>query len=317
MNNNAYKSKYMKYKARYLELKNMLGGAGAGFNPVHIIKGLKGQDVAHTFKGSGLKIGLLIAGNAGRPGGGLGKVDGTGLEANFTESFRTQEEDVVSHWLLAEQYHHERVNGQGTFDADTVFRQNLGDMAPGGRPWGMKYPSTKVGAPGSTHTLQRRNFTHPFYDSKKGERMDQRDNYNFAYTLTNKPISNYSGKKTTKMVDLVFVYGPNVAYRGKSPNSTGTRTLVHSYQYPRDYDVFRESVKMTLRAGLREMARNGNQIAILAPISGGIYSGKGTSTNARINSEYEQIINELLNEDYTPGVKLGSKFEQVIFPIYP
>ena len=53
---------------------------------------------------------------------------------------------------------------------------------------------------------------------------------------------------------------------------------------------------MALRAGLREMVRNGNQIAILAPISGGIYSGKGTSTNLRINSEYEQIINELLNE---------------------
>ena len=84
-----------------------------------------------------------------------------------------------------------------------------------------------------------------------------------------------------------------------------------------NYPVFRESVKMALRAGLREMARNGNQIAILAPISGGIYSGKETATNARINSEYEQIINELLNEDYTPGVKLGSKFEDVIFPIYP
>jgi hypothetical protein len=315
MNNSIFKSKYIKYKVRYLELKDMLGGVAAHSFKVTIIKGLKGQDVAHQFKGSGKKIGLLIAGNAGRPGGGLGKVDGTGLDSDFTKRFSTQEEDVVSHWLLAEQYYHEIKHGPGTFDADTVFRQNLGDMAPGGRPWGMKYPSTRVGAPGSTHTLQGRDFTHPFYDSKRGLRMDQRDNYNFAYSLTNKPISN-SKKNATKMVDLVFVYGPNVAYRGKSPNSTGTRTLVHNYRDV-NYPVFRESVKMALRAGLIEMARNGNQIAILAPISGGIYSGKGTATNVRINSEYEQIINELLNEDYTPGVKLGSKFEDVIFPIYP
>lgn len=313
MNNKSLKYKYLKYQLKYNQLKG--GAARPTMTTVKIIRGSKSQDIAHRYKGTGKKIGILIAGNAGRPAGSLGKPDGTGLSHDFRRSFSTQEEDVIASWLQAEEHSWNKRNPGVAFDVDKIFRDNLGVNVPRGRPWGMSYPDIPIGKRGSYHTIQGKNFTHKFFD-QKGVRMDQTENYNFAYSLQNKPISN-TNKNSTKMTDLVFVYGPNVSFRGKTSKSTGTRTLVEDYQYPRDYPVFRESVKTALRAGLLEMYRNGNQIAILAPISGGIYSGRGSPTNVQINSEFESIINEILNEDipWLPNVKIGSVFEEVILPL--
>ena len=235
-------------------------------------------------------------------------MDGNGLTHHYKHPYiyKTQEEDVVASWLQAE----EKKFKKSSFTPDIVFRKNLGTDVSGGRPWGMLYPDLHVGSPKSTHTIQGRDFTHPFYDRAKGQRMDQAENYNFAYTLQNKPIFD-SNKTNIKMTDLVFVYGPNVAFIGRSNSSSGTRTLVKDYQFIRDYDVFRECVKTALRAGLNEMYKNKIKIAILAPISGGIYSGRKSDTNRSINKEYSDIVNEILNEH---GAILGRHFERVIFP---
>ena len=282
-----------------------------------LIRGIKSQDIAQDYKGTGKNIAILVAGNAGRPGGVLGKMDGSGLTHHYKPPYKytTQEEDIVASWLQAE----EKKFNNPTFNPNIVFRKNLGSYVSGGRKWGMKYPELHVGTPKSTHTIQKRDFTHPFYDMVNGHRMDQAQNYNFAYTLKNKPIFD-SDKTNIIKTDLVFVYGPNVAYIGTSPNSSGTRTLVKDYQGQdrinpagrgRDYNVFRECVKTALKAGLNEMYNNKIKIAILAPISGGIYSGKGTDTHRHINKEYIDIVNEILNED---DAILGKHFERVIFP---
>ncbi len=64
------------------------------------------------------------------------------------------------------------------------------------------------------------------------------------------------------------------------------------------------------------MADAGTDIAILAAISGGIYSGGPTNlTNKQINKDYRDIINGLLGEDYY-GKKLGNHFERIIFPLF-
>ena len=78
---------------------------GNGTFSVKIIKKKKSQDIAGYYfnRNSKLKIGVLIAGNAGRPGGSLGKVDGSGLNGNYNKKFKTQEEDVISSWLQGEE----------------------------------------------------------------------------------------------------------------------------------------------------------------------------------------------------------------------
>ena len=182
---------------------------------VKIICELKSQDIAHMYKGTGKKIGILIAANAGKPAGGLGKLDGTGIshKHGFNRSFSTQEEDIIASWLQAEEHSWNRINPGVHFDVDELFRDNLGVNVSSGRPWGMLYPNIPLGKRCTYHTIQGKNFTHNFFD-QTGVRMEQTENYNFAYSLKNKPISNTS-KNSTKMTDLVFVYGPNVAYIGK------------------------------------------------------------------------------------------------------
>ena len=56
------------------------------------------------------------------------------------------------------------------------------------------------------------------------------------------------------------------------------------------------------------MIKNKVKIAILAKISGGIYSGRGTETNKQINEDYLNIINEIVEER-----KMRS-FDLIIFP---
>jgi len=265
------------------------------------------QDIALQFQGK--RIGVLVASNAGRPGGSLGSMDGTGLANDYRKSFRTQEESVVASWLRAEEQ-----KGKGLFkkkfDANKVFRKNLGIQVTGGRPWGLIYPDTRLGKPGSTHTIQGIDFTIPFFDEDSGESMmEQALNYGFAYTLREKPIKI---RREIVIVDLVFVYGPNVAFSGKHTGS-GARTKVKHYRYRRDYLVFRESVKTALRAGLLEMIQNRDQIAILALVSGGIYVGKGTPTQKHLLAEYELIINEILSETYKRQ-PIGYYFERIILP---
>ena len=159
----------------------------------------------------------------------------------------------------------------------------------------MVYPNLNYNKKNSKYTIQGFDFTLPFYEN--GRLQPQRTRYyDFAYLLKNKPIINTKKTLIRKNIDLVFVYGPNVAYEGSNIGST-KRTKIRNYKYPRDYCLFRKSVKTALKAGLIEMLLNSVQIAILSRISGGIYSGRGTPTNRKINSEYLTIIQEIVLEN--------------------
>ena len=61
-----------------------------------LIRGRKSQDIAQDYKGTGKKIAILVAGNAGRPGGVLGKMDGNGLTHHYKHPYiyKAQEEDI-------------------------------------------------------------------------------------------------------------------------------------------------------------------------------------------------------------------------------
>ena len=91
-----------------------------------------------------------------------------------------------------------------------------------------------------------------------------------------------------------------------------SRTKIKKYRFTRDYIIFREGVKNSLRAGLISMTNANIDVAILARVSGGIYSGNG-NTNRQINSDYSNIINELLLE-FHPNTnrQLGTHFKYVI-----
>ncbi len=289
------------------------------------INGRTSQEIAlHRSTGDG--VGVLIAGNAGRPAGGVGKVDGTGLEDGgkylFSSKNSTQEEDIVQSWLWTEHF----INGN---DINDVFRKQLGDLVPGGRPYGMVTPGSR-----SPATIQGHDYTVPF---TKGPSSDHTRKYDFAHVVEDVDIAELqhtflrkdkSGKHNeyiiknknlgkVKTVDLVFVFGPNIAYNSKSgPTGTATRTKVKSYD-DSQYLIFRDCVKTTLRSGLLAMIKRDKTTAILASISGGIYS-EG-ATKKFINQDLFTIMEEILSEnhpDSPPGssVIIGSYFTKIIYP---
>jgi len=63
------------------------------------------QELAATYQLTGKRVGVLVAGNAGCPGGAIGKMDGSGLRDSWDHikrtHYRTQEESIIRDWLAA------------------------------------------------------------------------------------------------------------------------------------------------------------------------------------------------------------------------
>jgi hypothetical protein len=105
---------------------------------VEIVYGKKAQEHCLDKYSIENKIGVLIAGNAGRPGGGLGKVNGSGINMNFHKTFNTHEEDVLASWLQGEEILWNYNNWNIPFNANIIFSHNLGNNIPEKnhkRPW--------------------------------------------------------------------------------------------------------------------------------------------------------------------------------------
>jgi hypothetical protein len=170
---------------------------------------------------------------------------------------------------------------------------------------GMIHPNST-----SISTIQKINFTKPFHDKYNNRNINQIYNYDFSYILHDKPLL---VSEKIVFINLIFVYGPNIAFDSKTITGTGTRTKVKDYNYYKDYFIFKNSVKQAFYSGIINMINNNINVAILAPISGGIYSGFKSKTNIQINNDYESIINEVINIIYK-GRSIGSYFNHIILP---
>jgi hypothetical protein len=281
------------------------GGAPAGGNQVIITRQFS-QAAAHEESHNGFITGILIAGNAGLPGGELGKregwsgkiLDGRGTFWSEPRYYTTQEESVVNSWFHATQLLDRNVQ--------KVFRHNIGDKGrgPDGRPWGLRYTDEPLNGNRdiSTATLQGHDYTESFSDREPGDHIIK---YAFCHHVRNQQIAHYRNYKLCSdpirfETSLYFTFGPNVAAVGRDANlGTMARTLVSDYNHddPYHYYIFRECVKQSFKTSLEMMNNDGIEVPILCRVSGGIYSGVGTKTHTKINREYEAIINEIIQEN--------------------
>ena len=246
------------------------------------------QDLAQKYNKEGKKVGIMIAGNAGRPGGALGKLDASGLEGHWskikTKHYSTQEESVLVDWIKASEKNWTR---RRDFNAHIFFKSKLGNP----QTWGMQ--DTSEGSL-SVKTIQGWDYTLPLYnDTKKNFRHHY---YRFVKVLDNELMM--GSDEEVFPASLFFVFGPNVAAGHKSKYSTMLRTKVEGYDETNEkhYMGFRLAVKTALAEGMEAMFNAGCQVGILARVSGGIYSGKGR-TNRRINAEYQSIVEEIIGEN--------------------
>ena len=225
-------------------------------------------------------IGTMVAGDSGRPGGACG--DGTDMRF-LRANHLTQEEDVVSNWLLT--CKHNRGGGGETCTRE--FSETIAER------WGLLIQD-------SIDTSTRQGV-----DYSKALACD----YSDAWTVSQAHLSaksvvpnefDYSMQYPTT---LCFVAGPNVKARDTAIGSM-SRTLNTQIG---DYDVFRAAVKCALAAGLRAMAAEGCTIALVAGVSTGVYAGQ---FKQQINADFSAIVNEILTDTH---LSLGARFEKVVY----
>ena len=228
------------------------------------------------------RLGIMIAGNSGRPGGDIGKADGTVQKVHAEH--RTQEEDLVSSWLVGEA-------GNNTRKQNKLYKDHLWNR------WGMMDMNST-----SPHTRQGVDYT-------KCSKTEYAQMYADAWTinrasLCTKRRSGSFNFTETFGATLVFVAGPNMG-AGKSPHGSTARTLLPEST---TYDIFKEGVTSAVRTGLDAMVMEGVQVAFIAQVSCGLYAGK---YKTQIRRDFENLVNGLLHE-YVGRKQRGNYFKDVI-----
>ena len=279
----------------------------------------------------GARVGTMVAGNSGRPGGACGQADGTVRHLHAGHS--TQEEDVLSNWLLtaAGNAHHEeeggaaRAGGLGPSAGAGHSAGPVGAADPSARAaryaselysrtihrvWGMVDPEGS-----DAYTVQRVNY------KKAGEGHWYADAWvvdDVRLSCKLPANSARGGGGTAACFDtsmqypssLVFVAGPNAGAYGTSAVSTMRRTF--NKRAAEDYQLFRAGVKSAVQAGLLAMAHRGCTVALLAFVSGGLYAGKW---RAGFRDDFVALVNELLTSPYELEPPLAQHFERVVLTL--
>lgn len=242
------------------------------------------QDLGYKYAIQGYKVGIMVASNSGRPAGSCG--NGKSVQKIHSEH-KTQEEDLISCWMHAT--HPYNQTHQDALFARTIAQQ-----------WGLKRPS---GGPNDFETIQRVDYVHT---------TNPHDFARPCFVVHDAPMcaKGPSGFNTSKRfsASLVFVAGPNASSDG---SSNGSMRRTANLRAKTDYGFFRDCIKHALRAGLREMRRHGIQIALMARLSCGIYSGPHKE---RVNIDFMTILDEVLIEQDNDGQPLRNAFIEVIVP---
>ena len=263
----------------------------------------------------GLKIGTIVAGNSGRPGGACGlsrriertvggevDVSWRGQAQSLHPRHTTQEEDVVSNWFLTS------AHDAGVSESDEVLRHGT-DLYRDRlhKRWGMDVPDRD-----SLTTKQGVNYTTTTAEADYGD----------AWVVDDVRLSRKDVGGATPTFDfaqqyptsLFFVAAPNAGACGRGPTSTTRRT--YNSHAAEDYDFFRRGLMASLRAGLLAMAARGCDVALLPGVGLGLYAGPHRE---RIQAEFEAAVNEVLGEPMNDGRcadpprYLGDCFRRVIW----
>ena len=261
-----------------------------------------------------LRIGTMVAGNSGRPGGACGCLEqtpgGRGLRVIASKlhcHHKTQEEDVVSNWLLTHAF-----NSLIVGDADTaahcsnVFRTSLHEPKAA---WGLKEPRGT-----SCDTIQGVDYTTASDPALYADawivdrvRLSRKD-----------PAGPVLVRADQYSTSLFFVAGPNANVPDAQQQLSSSTLRTFNRYAAADYQFFRAGVAAALRTALLAMAARGFDVALIAGVSTGLYSGLHRQ---RINDDFEGLVNDLLDEPMIDGGRagrpacLGDCFKHVIWTI--
>ena len=255
---------------------------------------------ASLYKGSNPpKIGTIIAGNSGRPGGACGNFDGT-LD-KIHPNHRTQEEDIISNWFMTYMYNKNITEEEAKiYYGNKLFEYTIFNR------WGLLFPYAKrTDIKNYYKTIQGINY-----------RNAKPNDYATAWTIDNVYLSDKFYKyKASRYIHenqykttLVFVAGPN----NNNPGTNGEfNSVFRTYNKETDkhFHLFMNGVEAALFAGLIAMVCSKCNVALLVNVSGGLYRGehdKEDYKHAYLNSLDNLLMNVQIN-----GVELGRYFDAV------
>jgi hypothetical protein len=272
---------------------------GIPTNLSSIVKEDKGDvaTLAHEYYklgGSNIRIGSIVAGNAGRPGGATGGKDG--VVANAVRfGHNTMEEDIVSNWLLTSTGGAR--NKKTTWDTEFT---KIKDR------WGLKNPS---GDGSDQNTIQGVNFNNKLKPSDYYQAWGPFDVTVSKQIYTgSQPTYDY---KTPKIpICLVFVAGPNNSIAGApnymniltkdirgSTNPTEWHSVRRTFDgsVKNDYNYYKNGIANAIMAGLDKMIEHKIDVAIIPRVGCGIYAGEWAT---QINDDFLGLVQIVASEKY-------------------
>ena len=240
-----------------------------------------------------LRVAILIAGNAGRPGGACRDLSGKHEPAKLHAGHKTQEEDLVSNWLLC------------LPAADR--RQAFGRIT---LAWGLKDASGL-----SNSTVQGVDYT----SAGAPPRI-----YADAWALggIGEVVSGGAksgGAFSTSPADrvraqLVFCAAPNAHKPGRHANARGSMVRTFSAQAQADRDYFEEGRAWAVYAALVAARDAGSTVVVMPYIGGGLYAGRFANDDD-LQSRFRASVNAILESGRLPGgaqmEALGKHFRAV------
>lgn len=208
------------------------------------------------------KIGIVVAGNSGRPGGNIRNTDGSFSKRSLKTTYSTQDEAVVSNWLLS--------SGDDS-DANAQFARIS-------FAWGLIDPEGE-----DTSTIQGVDYTKALPHE-----------YGDAWYVKDVIVSNQDEKVMTDekyIANLIFCAGPNAKLPGTSKKSSSMRRTYNSKcSNSRSSDHFFESQMMAVYASLVSADINKCEYVVVPHISGGIYKGLNKQTSKQFFSQLENLV---------------------------
>ena len=245
-------------------------------------------------------IALGIAGNSGKPGGGLQNAQYQFNSSQVSPKARGQEEALFSEWLINE-------CGAGNSEAQRALFENT----VWGQ-WGFIY-----GQSGKT-TIQGRDYT----------TLTDPAGYKDAWSLSNIPINQFGQK-----VGYIVVAGPNTCVNTNDKTGEGSMANTLNERAQTDYTFFKECVRQALITLFISARAEGYDVMLVPQISCGIYAGpwRNAMTGTRqdpatgiTHSDFSQgdffreilpsVLSEKIDND---GLTIGHLFNEVIVPALP
>jgi hypothetical protein len=258
-----------------------------------------------------VNIATVVASNSGRPGGACRAIDGTvrNVHANHT----TQEEDVISNWMIAE---------TSALSDDKENQKKMNSLfRPVSDAFGLLYPNGT-----DVKTKQEANYKGGIAtDIKTGRWRDLGPRiYADAWCYDGATLCEKTHRTSgpvyvtnhTYQTTLVFCSAPNAHWPGHRGETSSMRRT-YSIKASGDKGYFDAGVAWAVYTALYASALSGCDTVFLPFVGGGVYAGPHAPNIEEFRKTVDNMLHAGLLPDRTKVPALGRCFRRVAIVMIP